>query len=176
MDIATKIAPSVFAFYMIVGANFIPELVGCRMQHLLKTNMLAKHTIGFLLVFFLIVLANPASTEQGILINIGATTLVYAWFLMTTRSPFELALVSILLLLIIYVMNAYKQRLEEEKLVERANRINSLQMYMALAAFLVSAVGFVVYILEKRAEYGRKFDVWTFLKGNTTCRHYTPAS
>ncbi len=173
-DLAAKIAPSVFAFYMVVGANFLPEIMGCRLQHLLRTSMVAKHIIALLLVFFLVVLANPTATQQGMFVNVGLSVLVYGWFLMTTRSPLGLALLSILLLLAIYLLNAHKAKLEAQKDEAQAQRINSLQTYLAIGAFLVSTVGFLSYALEKKLEYGNKFRVSTFLQGKASCRNYTP--
>lgn len=139
---------------MVVGANFVLKLMGCRMQHLLRTSMIAKHTLGLLLVFFLVVLANPTSSQETVFVNVGVSLLVYAWFLMTTRSPFGLALVSILLLLGVYLSTAYRQKLADEKEEEGAHRVDLLQKYMAIAAFLISTVGFTAYTIEKRLEYG----------------------
>lgn len=170
-----EVAPSVFAFYLIVLANFLPETIGCRMQTLLRENMFAKHLVGFILLFFLIVVVNPDNADKKIWYNLGLCVVVYTWFLVTTRSPFVIAVVTLLLLLTVYILTIKKNRLESENdktdEIKKIERIQNILIYVAIA---ISVVGFIVYFVEKQREYQKDFSFEKFFFGVTKCQKYTP--
>lgn len=176
VDVVSKLAPSVFAFYLVIGANFLPEIVGCRMRQFMSQSMLAKHALALLLMFFLVVLINPTANEKTLALNVMWAVLIYTWFLMTTYSPLPLAFLSIALLLVIYLLNGYKSRLEEEKKEADANRVAQVQTTFAVIALVLAVVGFSIYAYEKKLEYGSKFELLKFLQGKIVCRNYTPKS
>ena len=167
------IAPSVFAFYMVVATNFLPEIIGCRMQHILKNSMLAKHIMAMILLFFLVVYVNPTNSDKKMVYNISLTLMIYAWFFMTTRSPFIIAVVSILLLLVVYILSTRKDRLKSENKKDEADVVEKVQNYLMVIAIVISTFGFVLYVLEKKAEYGKRFRIDKFLLGKLTCANYT---
>ena len=175
VNVLSSLAPSVFALYMMVGSNFLPQLFGCRLQTLLNSSMAAKHALGMLLAFFLIVLVNPAFADQ----NIGGAMLVtlgiYAWFIMTTRCPFSVTLVTLVLLLAIYVLGIKKDKANANNDAQSADRYRRSQMVLVILAVVVSVVGFGVYAMEKKMEYKETFDFMTFVVGKTECRNATPA-
>jgi uncharacterized membrane protein YobD (UPF0266 family) len=175
----TYLAPSVFAFYMIVTANFLPELLGCRMQHVLRTNMYAKHFTGLVLLFFLVVLVNPAMSSDAIWKVLLTSVVIYVWFLMTTRAPFTIACLTVLLLLGVYIVNIRREQMvatgsdapDDKAFVER---LEAIQYAMIATSVIISVVGFVVYAIEKSREYGDDFELLTFIFGNAECRNFTP--
>jgi hypothetical protein len=171
------LAPSVFAFYMIVAANFLPQLMGCRMQNVLQTSMYAKHFTGWVLLFFLVVLVNPAASSEALWKLVVASVIIYAWFLITTRSPLTIAFLTILLLLSIYLINIRKDQLgdtPEDKVM--AERLKAVQYAMFATSVIISVIGFAVYTVEKWREYGDDFRLLAFIFGNAECRNYTPNS
>ena len=138
--------------------------------------MVAKHVMGFVLVFFLVVLVNPERSDEKILQNILLSAIIYAWFLMTTRCPFPIALVSLLLLLGIYLLNIKRDRATQEKQHAEVVQITKIQRWVVSATVGMSLIGFALYTIEKKLEYGNKFDFFTFLLGTTSCRAFTPDS
>ena len=98
MDITTLALP-LFAFYLLVFCNFIPEIIACRLQTELKNNMIVKHILGFVLLFFLIVLVNPQNADQKLKQNFIYAVLVYAWFFITIRNPYSFIIITLILLL-----------------------------------------------------------------------------
>lgn len=173
------LAPSLFAFYMIVAANFLPQIMGCRMQQVMQTNMYAKHFTGWVLLFFLVVLVNPAASSEALWKLVIASLIIYAWFLITTRTPFTIACITVLLLLGIYLINIRKDQLTatnsdkpEDKAL--AERLQAIQLAMFVTSIIISVIGFVAYAIEKSREYGNDFKLLTFIFGNAECRNYTP--
>jgi hypothetical protein len=48
----------IFIFILIVSANFLAEIFPCRLQHLLRSNMLVKHIFGLFTMIFFVVLSS----------------------------------------------------------------------------------------------------------------------
>jgi hypothetical protein len=175
------LAPSLFAFYLIVACNFIPEIYGCKLQTLLKSSMVAKHITGILLLFFLVIYVKPDNVDKELIYNIGLTMIIYLWFFITTRSPIIVVFLTVILLIIIYIYDIRKNRLTEEK-DKNKDEINQIELYQKILSYvliIISVVGFIYYFGQKKMEYRHKFSIYKFLTGTTSCRNtnsYPPNS
>jgi hypothetical protein len=172
----TALATSVFGVYMLLAANFLPELIGCRFQTVLKSSMAAKHAVCYLLTVFLVIFVNPKFANQHILSAIVISVIVYVWFIMTTRASVPFALASISLLVVVYILNirASNQQDDAESDYSSKARTERIQLVLVVLAFLITVTGFVLYVYEKYNEYGSSFSWRLFLLGQTSCRNYTP--
>lgn len=169
----TYLAPSLFAFYMIIACNFIPEIFGCKLQTLLRTNMLAKHITGFLLLFFLVIYVKPENVDKEILYNISLSSILYVWFFMTTRIPFVLLIFTIILLIVIYILDVRKNRLsiDTKKNEKEINDIETIQKLITYTIILITIIGFIYYYGQKKMEYKDNFELYKFLTGTIRCRN-----
>ncbi len=170
----TSLALPIFAFYLLVFCNFTAELLGCNLQTVLRDNIYAKHIIALVLLFFLIIVVNPSYADQNILKNIGITLLIYLWFIITTRSPFSIMMMILVCLIAAYIANIAKDRYTNEKKEDSANKAQLVQNILAIAAVLLSIIGFFIYMYEKKLEYKDDFSFKRFFTGTTTCKRYTP--
>lgn len=175
-DIVAEAALPVFAFYLLVACNYIKEIFGCRLQHVLDNNIYAKHMIAFLLLFFLIVVINPDYADRDIVKNILMSIGIYVWFLITTRVPLFIMIIVLILLISSYIVSITKKRNEKDKNEEGAKRAENWQNGLAYTALGLSIVGFVMYTIEKKMEYKSKFSLLKFISGDIQCRNFTPKS
>jgi len=173
-SIVAEVALPVFAFYLLVACNYIKEIFGCSLQSVLDSNMFAKHTIGFLLLFFLVVIINPDYADRDLVRNILVSIGIYVWFLVTTRTPFYIMIPVLILLIASYITSITKKRNETEKKEEAAKHAEKWQHGLAHAALVLSIIGFIIYVVEKKREYKSKFNLVKFFSGNLECRKYTP--
>lgn len=193
LDVVSQLGPPVMAFYLILFCNFVPELVGCRLRNFLRENMLSKHVIGFLLLFFLVVLVAPGGTngsDMRLVNKLCLSIAIYVWFLITTRSHMSVMIVQIALLMILYLVNA-KRKLVQSSSNEpdasdaskasdasRQTQVDKLEMIenvIGVSLLIISIVGFATYAIEKKREYGTDFSVSTFVFGKTECRGWSPS-
>jgi hypothetical protein len=173
--IVAEVALPVFAFYLLVACNFIKEIFGCRLQHVLDHNIIAKHIIAFLLLFFLVVIINPEYADQHILRNLAISVGIYVWFLITSRAPFYIMIPVLILLIASYIASIAKKRNETTTPdPNAAKRAQMIQYGLANGAFVLSLIGFAIYAIEKRREYAGSFSWLKFFSGNLKCRGYTP--
>lgn len=170
----SNLALPIFAFYLVVFCNFTAELLGCNLLHVLRENMYAKHIIGIILLFFLVIVVNPNFADKNILKNIGITLLIYLWFIITTRSPFSIMVGILVCLISIYIINIAKDRYTNEKNEDAVNKAQLIQNILTVIAIMLSIVGFGIYLYEKKLEYKEDFSIMKFFSGTTVCKNYTP--
>lgn len=173
----TFVAPSVFAFYVVIIGNFLSnQLMGCRMQELLTSNLFIMHLVGFLMLFFVVILVDPANADKNLVSNLGIASVVYTWFVMSSKTHIYFTIATICILLTVYIINAKRIRVTEEKNEEQAKKLLGIQKVLVIAAGILTAVGFAIYLTEKRNEYKSEFSILYFLFGTPRCRNYTPQS
>jgi hypothetical protein len=204
-QIISMVTP-IFAFYILIACNFLGPIFGCRLQHLLIGNMFAKHVIGFVALYFLIVTVSNDLSDNSLLKNLLLSIGVYIWFFITTRAPLNIMIFNIVLLCIIYILHIRYKRSEQLKQSKQSkegdtgpsgmmattppqegpvlsmgqyNIKMNTHFYVLLLITLnviTSIIGFGLYFREKRAEYKSAFKTSKFLLGTSTCRKYTPKS
>jgi hypothetical protein len=173
----TFVAPAVFAFYVVIIGNFLSnQLMGCRMQQLLTSNLFIMHLVGFLMLFFVVILVDPANADKNILANLGVAVVVYLWFVMSSKTNIYFTISTICILLTVYIINAKRLRSAEEKKDDEANKLLKIQKFLVAIAGILTLVGFVIYLSEKKNEYRDEFSLVHFLFGTPRCRNYTPQS
>ncbi len=175
----SKIIASIFIFYLLVFCNYTKELIGCKLNYHLSTNIYAKHLIGFLLLYFLIIVVDSDNIENTYLYNVGIAFIVYILFIITTRIPYYLIIPILILLIALYVINNVKRKEQEKNanLPESPYEKNEVDKYFYMELSLIfiigllMSIGFIYYGFEKYCEYGKKFSILTFVIGNTTCKN-----
>ncbi len=165
------LAPSLFAFYMTVACNFLPEIFGCRLQTLLRTSMIAKHITGLLLLFFLVIALRPESVDNSVFYNIGVTIGVYCWFFMTTRIPFIILVIILLLLISAYIMDLKKSRLSSDTDKKEIDNYKLWQIIITISILVLTFFGFIYYYNAKKDEYKDLFTINKFITGTLNCRN-----
>lgn len=171
----TNVIVAVFAFYLIIGCNFLPQLFSCRLQHLINNNMIVKHLFGLFILFFLVVnLSGEFSMDsiKELFQNIIVTVLIYIWFVITTRSILSLIVVNIIILCVLYIIHIRKNIRKKKNKDTKADDI-AMYVLSAINVFL-SILGFCLYLREKKLEYGDDFRFSIFMRGNPTCKGYAP--
>ncbi len=167
------LAPSLFAFYMLVACNFLAETFSCKLQTLLRTNMFAKHLTGIMLLFFLVVLVKPENADKNIIYNIGLSFLLYIWFMMTTKVPISVFFIILFLLIAVYLLDIRKQRLlkDEKKNENEIKQIDMYENFSSIIVILSTIIGIIFYYFTKKKEYRDKFELSSFIMGTNQCRN-----
>jgi len=167
-DFAVASPKSIFVLYLIISGNFLANLFGCRTQEAFNTNMWLKHLLGFMTLYFFVVLADSKSklsdspTQQ-----FGFSILFYLLFLLTTRMDYKWWLAMIIGLAVVYIMQVYKEHDKTEE--ELRQQLGQYQTYLVYLLSVVLVVGVIVYYGKKKIEYGENFNPLKFLVGNPSC-------
>lgn len=168
-DIFVGIPTSIFVLYLILSANFLVNLFSCKAQTTFFNNMWLKHLLGFMTLYFFVVLTDKESKYSNSPKNQMLFAIVcYIVFVLSSRMDHQWWVVFICLLCIIYIIEIYKNHhttTEEDKVI-----YNKYQIYLVSVLLVILVIGFIIYLGKKRIEYGKKFDMTTFIVGKTKCR------
>jgi hypothetical protein len=171
---------AIILLYLIISANFTAEVFGCKLQHYLKTNTIAKHIVGILTMIFFVVGTADWSQEHDFWKYSGFAISYYFIFLLTTRLPFRFLISILILFTIMYYIEIYKNSL----LASNKNGLNPLsevrnmyvfqdiykyQQFFLKAALLLIFFGFVIYFKNQQSSLGAKFNIFSFMSANTGC-------
>jgi len=165
---------SLATLYLIVAGNFLAPLFGCRLQHFIESNFLARHYIGFLtmLLFVRLTSVSKASFKQ----ILASSLIIYLWFVATTRVNFSLWIIIITIASALFFIHYYESSEKDPEYKKTAfdEYLPKIKMGLLLTMAAVTLIGVIIYAGEKKLEYGKKFNWQTFIIGKTNCKHITP--
>ena len=163
--------------YIIIASGYCTNLFSHGLKRSIENNKFAQHIILILLIMSLMIcFGNPFSVEitSNQQINIVIMSLlVYVWFILTTK--LDLAWnIGILILLTIYFLYESKQIseynvmltdpvLDNKKKQELVSTYVSIQKYILMTIFGVTIIGTLVYVNEKKEQYGGGFSIDKFI-------------
>ena len=180
MSLFEELPVAVTVLYMLVSVGFVLEMVSCNMQTKFRDNMYAKHLITVLFIFTIVIIAEDIDTKLSVINAALLAVGVYAWFVLTTRTPFKITVVIVAMLFAAFVIHAFVRRFKKQQ--ERGNhhrhekQIHNLeyaQKIITVLALGLTIVGAILYYHEKRIEYKEKFSPLMFFVGKPKCREFT---
>ena len=172
----------VFIFILIVSANFLAETFPCRMQYLLRSNMLVKHLFGFFTMIFFVVLSSGIK-GQNIFKIVQSSFLLYILFILISKSQIYIFYIILLFLCITYIINIIKEEEKEnlkkdekiDKLInEKINNYEYTIYVLYILIIILTIIGVILYIGEKKIEYKNTFSYITFFFGKPSCKGKSP--
>ena len=126
-DINLFSSSGIVLFYLVVGGNYIAELLSCRLQHSFSDQISLKHLLGFLTLLFFVVMGQPNYTAKYSMWRIiGQSLLLYAMFVMSTKSESGCFIFSLLCFVITYFLEL-AIRTQADGLVAKEAAVNNLQ-------------------------------------------------
>ena len=199
MDIRQTITETniftIFIFILIISGNFM-ALVPCKLQDELNENMYVKHLFGLFTMIFFVTLAAPVKDK-----TISAVTfnsfLLYLLFILITKVHVKIFYLIATLLGSTYIavllkdadldkINAnasatddknndtMEQSNEQAKNVILTNQLkiyDNVIFYSYILILLLTIIGVLAYMGEKKIEYKKNFKYVTFFLGKTVCKH-----
>jgi len=165
---------SLATFYLIIAANFLAPLFGCRFQEFIEANFMVRHYIGFLTMLLFVRLTSATnSTFKNIL---GSSLIIYLWFIATTRVNFSTWLIIITIVSILFFIHYYESsdKGPDYKKTEFDTYLPEIKNVLIIALAAITLTGMILYAGEKKLEYGKKFNWQTFFIGVHQCKRKTP--
>lgn len=167
-------------FLLVISGNYIGNLFSCRIQRVFTDNVYGKHIIGFISLFFFIVLVDPNFKKINPLKTLLFSIPIYIYFLILSKAEAPIFLIILLLLILLVIVNAYYNYIEyKEENNEQLNKMEkSVYKYLLLIKkiivgliFLLTILGFLIYLGMKKVEYQGKFKLLSFIFGTKVCKN-----
>lgn len=202
MDIRQTITETniftIFIFILIISGNFL-ALVPCKLQDELNNNMYVKHLFGLFTMIFFVTLAAPVKDKTISAVTLNSF-LLYLLFILITKVHVKIFYVIAVLLGSTYITvllkeadigtinaNAAATDIKNNDTMEQSNEqsnedailTNQLKIYDSIIFYsyifilLLTFIGVLAYMGEKKLEYKKNFRYVTFFLGKTVCKHST---
>ena len=183
---------SIFIFILIISANFLAEIFPCRLQNVLRSNMIIKHIFGFFTLVFFVGLSS-SDENKNLYITIKDAFLLYILFILISKCNISLFYIIMIFLGITYIINILKDeenekikkdnndKLDEKeinnRLREHNNKINiynNITYILYILIIVLIIIGVLIYMGEKKIEYKNNFKYFTFFMGKPSCIGKSP--
>lgn len=161
-----------FFLYLIIAGNYMGELLSCKLKKIITTHVYFQHLIAFLTLYFMVVMLDSKLQGNKMVYLFFYTAGIYLWFIMTIRMDINIWFLTATLILFVYIISVYKDRLKNEKELSEFDKkiknseINSYLIYIIL---LLTIFGWLVYLAEKRYEYRSTWSTYKFFFGKLEC-------
>lgn len=173
-----------FLAYAVVAGGYVTQVLPCQTQFFLENSILAKHFIGFLLIFCFIMMEGgwdfdmnendkaPVDWASGNTLHTMAWGFIlYIAFLLSSKMQLNTNLLFFGLLFLVYIINTYRIYLEKRNNITDVNNQNMLLITKILIG--LSGATFIFGIFDyyryQKISYGRKFTLMKFLLGTNKC-------
>jgi len=161
---------NLFILYLVLAGQFLSPLFPCNTSRLFMDSMWLRHILGFLTLVFFIV---ATDTELDDYIPLGtvltSSVLIYLWFLVSSKMTANWWLGLVVLLAILYMIDLYQERQIKEDPRMRQSLALAKNVILGLSLVL-TLIGFLIYVGEKKLDYKGKFDYMTLILGTSTCK------
>lgn len=171
---------SIFILFLIITSNYLSSVLPCKIQDLFTNNIYFKHIFGYFTMVFLVLLTVPyykITIEE----SLKQSVFFYFWFILMSKTNKYVFILLCILLGIAYMLTIKvndvktnitlkdpKANVNENKDIIRLNKYTS---HLYDAFMIITVIGFLFYLFEKKKEYKKKFNYFTFILGKTTCRN-----
>lgn len=158
---------ALFILYLLIASNYLNALYHCRLQELFETSMYVKHLFGFFTLFFFVILTEQSIQAKSIISKIWLTVKLYILFVLTTRMNRYLFIFVWLIFLVSIILSIEIENKKDEK---KKEELQKYMQYLSYFGIIIITIGVLVYLGEKKVEYGKDFSYKTFIVGTPMCR------
>ena len=161
-----------FLLILAVSANFVGNLLGCKTQKLLTENMVAKHIVLVLLIYFTVDFTNDTISHP--LETFRSTVKLWIFYLLFTKLDMLFTTMIFCMLFCLYISNNYLEYLDNKIVkTEYENKIyGKLEVLIKILSKLILVllvIGVLKYYLKQRKDHKKKFKHSKFFFGTTVC-------
>jgi len=185
---------TIFIFILIISGNFL-ALVPCKLQDELNNNMYVKHLFGLFTMIFFVTLSAPVKDKTISVVALNSF-LLYLLFILITKVHVKIFYVIAVLLGGTYITVLLKQAdidkisanasatdvnndtMEQTKenppdviLTNQLKIYDNIIFYSYILILILTFIGVLAYMGEKKIEYKKNFKYVTFFLGKTVCKH-----
>lgn len=166
---------NVFILFLVLAGTFLQPLFPCNTTKLFTDSKLVRHLVGFFTLIFFVVVSDTELDDYMPLGTILTTSaIIYAWFLIASKMTANWWLILIVLLGSLYLIDLYEAREKKEDPAIAANLTTAKNVILG-SSIVLTVIGFLIYLGEKKIDYKGKFNYSDFFFGTPKCKG-TPTS
>ena len=169
----------IITFFLLICADSTSILFPCHIRRLLENNLIIKHAMVYLTITFLIVLLENIPDKN--LYKIFSVSLyLYVIFIFISKTEYGFFIFILIVTAVIYILYLKRQELakkeetaskkEKEEIAKKHDLIIKINNGLIIVVFILTIIGFFVYMGRKKFEYKNNFSYLTFIFGKIECK------
>ena len=169
----------IFTFFLLICADSTSILFPCHIRRLLENNLIIKHVMVYLTITFLIVLLENFPDKN--LYKIFSVSLyLYVMFIFISKTEYGFFIFILIITAVIYILYLKREELakkeetaskkEKEELAKKHDLIIKINNGLIIVVFILTIIGFLIYMGRKKFEYKNNFSYLTFIFGKVECK------
>ena len=175
---------TIFILILIISAEYLKELMPCKLDNVLKNNIYVKHFFCFLTLLFFVVITTEPLKDKNLKEIIIKSIVLYVLFILLIKNDYRIFLSVMVLLGLIYIISLKKYELidliKKEQNIDiitkkqYENEINTIILInniLFVIVIILIFIGFLFYMNKKKNQYKDQFHFLTFFFGNIKCKH-----
>lgn len=164
----------IFLLILAVSGNFLSETMGCQIQKLLSTNMIAKNIIIAMVIYFALGFASDETNPHPLYL-MNQTIIIWVFFLIFNKMDMYFTIVVTFLLFSILLCKdyiSYYHGKNEKEYNEKIAFLEDLSNKIIILTSLITIVGFLLYFRKQRSDYSDSFSYSKFILGSPKCANF----
>lgn len=156
-------------FYIIIISGFFSNFLSCDLIRIFSDNIVIKHILAIISVFYLLTTIDTSSTKSFSQI-IKDTLLIYSLYIISTKSK---AYFVIPMLIILTIDQLSKIYIDTNKNIseQTKNKIENIRSKLSIIIIMLIFVGFIHYFIRAKREFGDNFNIVKFVLGTNKCEN-----
>ena len=170
----------IFLIIAVIAGGESISMLSCSTQRQLKSNLVAKHVISYLLIFGLLMAEGgwelKKSKQEDFNWSNGNTfdtliwaAVIYVFIILSSKMKLKFSILLYASIFVIYVLNTYNNYLEKTN-KERIAQYDSLVKTLMYICGLIMFIGVAQYYHLKKKEYKNLFSTVAFFLKLNTCK------
>ena len=161
---------SMAALYLWLVFGYLGVMLNCDIQRFIRENAVIRHTMGIIAFYFLFTVIDSSNTSPVWIVFLK-TVGVYVLFVLATKSRWQFAVTTLVLLFADQIIKNHMEYLKKKNPQDQSLKTFT-KVRTVLLACIVAVVlsGTVEYFIKQRRDHGRDFNTATFFLGKNQCR------
>jgi len=169
----------IFTFFLLICADSTSSLFPCHVRRVLENNLILKHAMVYLTITFLIVLLENIP-DKNLYKIFSVSFFLYVLFIFISKAEYGFFIFILIITAIIYILYLKREELakkeelaskkEKEELAKKHDLIIKINNGLIIVVFILTIIGFFVYMGRKKFEYKNNFSYLTFIFGKVECK------
>jgi len=169
----------IFTFFLLICADSTSSLFPCHVRRVLENNLILKHAMVYLTITFLIVLLENIP-DKNLYKIFSVSFFLYVIFIFISKAEYGFFISILIITAIIYILYLKREELakkeelaskkEKEELAKKHDLIIKINNGLIIVVFILTIIGFFVYMGRKKFEYKNNFSYLTFIFGKVECK------
>lgn len=168
----------IFTFFLLICADSTASLFPCQLRRVLDNNLILKHAMVYLTITFLIVLLENIP-DKSLNKIFSVSFYLYVTFILISKTEYGFFIPILILTAVIYILYLKREefhkreetasKIEKEDLEKKHDLIIKINNALIIIIFILTIIGFLVYMGRKKIEYKNNFNYLTFIFGKIEC-------